>query len=83
MNHQVMQTAPAADTSPGVTSKYPDWVQNSDNAKHQASDTKNSNTAPNSDNSASPDQSPTHSAQNSSEPNDHHQQEDEDEEQSN
>ncbi|KAH7576683.1 hypothetical protein ACOSQ2_002798 [Xanthoceras sorbifolium] len=69
MSHQVIQTAHTSEISPAMSSKFPDWVQNSDTAsiKHQNPDTKSSGTT-NSDDSPTMDHSPPHSLQTSSEP---------------
>ncbi|TXG55432.1 hypothetical protein EZV62_020688 [Acer yangbiense] len=66
MNHQVIQTAHTSETSPAMSSKLPDWVQNSDSAKNP--DTKNSGSTNSDDLPTSPDHSPSHSMQSSSEP---------------
>ncbi|KAJ4730118.1 Zinc finger CCCH domain-containing protein [Melia azedarach] len=64
MTHQAVPTTHSSDTSPIMSAKIPDWVQNSDaeSMKHQNTTTKNS------DNSSEVDHSPTQSVQNSSDP---------------
>lgn len=68
MTHHVIQTAPS-ESSPAMSSKVPEWVQNSDapNGKHQNPRTKNSSTVHSEDSPEEP-HSPSPSVQDSSEP---------------
>lgn len=68
MNHQAVPTTHSIETSPDVSSKIPNWVQNSDAAsmKLQNPDVKNSTTK-NSDDSSKADHPPPHSVPNCSE----------------
>ncbi|KAJ0112809.1 hypothetical protein Patl1_01933 [Pistacia atlantica] len=69
MTHHLIPTAPSSENSTAMSSKVPDWVQNSDvaNVKHQNPDSKNSSTN-NSDDSPEEPRSPPPSVQDSSEP---------------